>query len=318
LHDLIPLDAALPSALTAAEIDATMAYAAAEKSAATRRAYSADWAHFAAWCDACSACRLPAHQGIVAAYLSHLANTGRKASTIGRRAAAIADRHKAAGYEPPTNAEGVKATLRGIRRSIGTARAGKAPATHDLVGQMLAACPETLRGLRDRSLLAFGFATAMRRSELVAPCVEDLSETAEGYRVLIRRSKTDQEGQGQTIAVPHGYRLRPVEHLKRWLEAAGISSGPLFREVSRGCVGEQALTSQVVALRIKRLAKLAGLDPATLSAHSLRSGYITSAARSGASIWKLADQSRHRSLDTLRRYVRDGQLFVEHSRAAFL
>jgi integrase len=318
MHDLVPLELIPPGALTAAEIDAAIAYAVAEKSAATRTAYASDWQDFTAWCLARSATPLPAHQGLVAAYLSHLAQSGRKASTIGRRAAAIADRHKAAGYEKPTNAEGVKATLRGIRRSIGSASMGKAPATHDLVGQMLAACPETLRGLRDRALLAFGFATAMRRSELVALCVEDLTETAEGYRVLIRHSKTDQEAQGQTIAVPHGYRRRPVEHLKRWLEAAGIRSGPLFREVCRGCVGEQALTAQVVALRIKRLAKLAGLDPATLSAHSLRSGYITSAARSGASIWKLADQSRHRSLDTLRGYVRDGQLFVEHSGAAFL
>jgi integrase len=318
LHDLITIDAIPPGALSTAEIDATMAYAEAEKAAATRTAYAADWKDFAAWCAARAATPLPAHQGLVAAYLSALAQSGRKASIIGRRAAAIAHRHKLAGHEPPTNGEGVKTTLRGIRRSIGTARLQKAPATHDLVGQMLAACPDNLRGLRDKALIAFGFATAMRRSELVALTVEDLTWVEDGVRVLIRRSKTDQEGEGQCIAVPHGYRLRPVEHLKRWLEAAAISSGPLFREVSRGRVGEQALTAQVVALRTKRLAKLAGLDPATLSGHSLRSGYITSAARSGASIWKLADQSRHRSLDTLRGYVRDGQLFVEHSGAAFL
>jgi len=121
MHDLIILPQSLPSALTPAEIDATMAFAAAEKSAATRRAYATDWRDFAAWAAARGATPLPAHQGLVAAYLSDLAQSGRKASTIGRRAAAIGYRHKLAGHEPPTNAEGVKATLRGIRRTIGTA-----------------------------------------------------------------------------------------------------------------------------------------------------------------------------------------------------
>jgi hypothetical protein len=137
LHDLIPLGPALPGALTTAEIDATMAYAEAEKALATRQAYAS----------------VPAHVGIVASYLSGLADSSRKASTIGRRAAAIGYHHKMAGHEPPTNHEGVKATLRGIRRTIGTARAGKAPATADLIGQMLAICSDTMIGKRDRALL---------------------------------------------------------------------------------------------------------------------------------------------------------------------
>jgi hypothetical protein len=125
LHDLIPIDAVPPGALSTAEIDATMAYAEAEKAAATRAAYASDWRQFAIWCHARAATPLPAHVGIVAAYLSHLAQSGLKASTIGRRAAAIGHRHKLAGYEPPTNGEGVKAVLRGIRRTIGTARTAK-------------------------------------------------------------------------------------------------------------------------------------------------------------------------------------------------
>jgi integrase len=209
--------------------------------------------------------------------------------------------------------------MRVIRRSIGTAPAKKAPATADLIAAMLATCRDDPRGLRDRALIAFGFASAMRRSELVALQVEDLTETSEGYRVLIRRSKTDQEGQGATIAIPIGSRLRPVEAVRCWLEAAAITSGPLFRRIDpQGRVTDAPLTAHSVALRVKRRALLAGFDRAQLSGHSLRSGFITSAARHGASIWKLADQSRHRSMDTLRGYVRDGQLFQDHAGEAFL
>jgi site-specific recombinase XerC len=220
VHDLITLDPLPPGALTIAEIDATMAYAEAEKSAATRAAYASDWRDFAAWCVLRGATSLPAHQGIVAAYLSSLADQGRKASTIGRRAAAISYHHKMAGHEPPTNQEAVKAVLRGIRRTIGAVAQGKSPATADVLTAMLALCPATLAGHRDRALLALGFAGAFRRSELVALDIADLTEVPDGLRVRIRRSKTDQEGQGAEIAIPRGYRLRPVEAVQTWLAAA--------------------------------------------------------------------------------------------------
>ena len=164
--------------------------------------------------------------GIVAAYLSSLADSGRKASTIGRRAAAIGYHHKMAGHEPPTGSEAVKAVLRGIRRTIGSAKQGKAPATADLIGQMVALCPDNMIGKRDRALLCLGFAGAFRRSELCALEVADLTEVPDGLRILIRRSKGDQEGQGQEVAIPRGYKLRPVEAVQTWLAAAEISSGP--------------------------------------------------------------------------------------------
>ena len=152
MHDLVPADLALPpiGMLSEAEVDATMAYAEAEKSLATRRAYASDWRDFGAWCASRGATTLPAHVGIVAAYLSSLADSGCKASTIGRRAASIGYHHKLAGHEPPTNQEGVKVVLRGIRRTIGTARAGKAPATADVLMQMVALCPDNMIGRRDR------------------------------------------------------------------------------------------------------------------------------------------------------------------------
>jgi integrase len=318
MHDLITIEPSI-GALTTSEIDATMAYAAAEKSHATHRAYAFDWKNFEVWCLARGACSLPAHQGLVAAYLSHLAQSGRKASTIGRRAAAIGHKHKLAGYEPPTTSEGVKAVIRGIRRTIGAAKQGKAPATADLIGKMLALCGDTVIGKRDRALLAFGFAGAFRRSELCALEVADLTETPDGLMVLIRRSKGDQEGQGQEVAIPRGYRLRPVEAVQTWLTAAEISQGPVFRAVARGSrISDAPLMPDSVARIVKGYAVRVGLDPAGYSGHSLRSGFLTSAAETGASIWKLSEVSRHKSLDTLRGYVRRVDLFKEYAGAAFL
>jgi site-specific recombinase XerD len=201
LHELIPLGPSL-GGLTLAEIDSTIIDAAAEKSAATLRAYGFDFPDFSAWCLGRGHCPLPAHYGHVAAYLSGLADQGRKASTIGRRAAANGHRHKLAGHPSPLANEGVKAVLRGVRRLIGVAKAGKAPATADIIGQMVKLCPNSLIGARDRALLAFGFAGAFRRSELCAPEVCDLTEIPDGLRVLIRRSKGDPGGQGQEVAIP--------------------------------------------------------------------------------------------------------------------
>ena len=275
-----------------------------------------DWRDFAAWCALRGATALPAHVGIVAAYLSGLADSGRKASTIGRRAAAIGYHHKMAGHEPPTGSEGVRAVLRGIRRTIGSAKQGKAPATADLIGQMVALCPDNMIGKRDRALLCLGFAGAFRRSELCALEVADLTEVPDGLRILIRRSKGDQEGQGQEVAIPRGYKLRPVEAVQTWLAAAEISSGPVFRAVTRGGrVSCEALADDSAARIVKRYARRVGLDPASYGGHSLRSGFLTVAAESGASIWKLSAQSRHKSLDTLRGYIRSADLFKEQAGA---
>jgi len=166
----------------------------------------------------------------------------------------------------------VKSVMRGIRRAIGAAPKQKAPATADLIRAMLDACPDTLQGKRDRALLALGFAGAFRRSELVALKVADLAEVPDGLRVTIRRSKTDQEGLGQEIAIPRGYRLRPVEAVQAWLAAAEISSGPVFRPVLKGGrVQAEPLTAHSVAAIVKRYAELAGLDPEQFAGHS---GYV--------------------------------------------
>jgi integrase len=169
-------------------------------------------------------------------------------------------------------------------------------------------CPN--EGLRK----LFGFASAMRRSELAALDVEDIEETADGLRVTIRRSKTDQEGHGDVIAVPRGTIACPVAALKAWLEAATITEGSVFRPIAKGeRVQAARLTDRSVAAIVKAHAAQVGLDPAAFAGHSLRSGFLTSAAARGASIFKMADQSRHKSMDTLRGYVRDAEIFKDHA-----
>lgn len=301
------------------DLDAAGAFLAAEKATSTQRAYRSDFRIFKAYCDARGLAALPAHPDAVMAFLAAEAKGGAKASTLGRRVAAIRYAHKVAGYEPPTNRETVKATMRGIRRTIGTAKVQKAPATADLLRTMLDACPDTLRGKRDRAILALGFAGAFRRSELVALTVADLSEVADGYRVLIRHSKTDQEGAGQEIAIPRGARLRPVEAVLAWLQAAGITEGPVFRAINRGGrVGTVPLSADSVADLVKAYAKRTGLDADAFAGHSLRSGFLTSGAEAGANVFKLMEVSRHKSVDTLRAYVRRADLFKNHGGAAFL
>jgi len=294
-------------------------FAKASKSAATRRAYQVDAADFVAWCAHHGLEPLPAQVDTIAAYLAYLARSGLRASTITRRCAGIRYMHRMAGLESPTSSEAIKAVLAGIRRSIGTAATRKAPATAETVRTILAEMPADLRGLRDRALLLLGFAGALRRSELVALDVEDLEETAEGLLVRIRRSKTDQEGAGDFVSIPHGSRLRPVAGVRAWLEAAGITEGPIFRSIKKGgSVTLERLSDRSVAHVIKQRAEAAGFDPNVFSGHSLRAGFVTSALHHGADILRVMDVTRHREVSTLKTYDRRAKAFKQHAGEAFL
>jgi site-specific recombinase XerD len=307
----------LPAAL-GPDLAAAIDLAKAEKAASTRKAYGTDYRLFKAWCDAKGVSSLPAAPETVAAYIAAEAQTA-KPSTISRRVAAIRYAHKLAGIQTPTDAEGVKATMRGIRRTFGSARNKKAPAVAAKMLGMVATAPDSLTGLRDRALLLLGFAGAFRRSELVALDVVDLEETETGMLVTIRGSKTDQERQGETIAIARGDIACPVKALREWLDAAGIEAGPLFRPINKaGTVAACRLTCRSVANIVKAYAGRAGFDASTFSGHSLRSGFLTSAAGKGASIFKMMDVSRHKSVDTLRGYVRDAELFKDHAGAGLL
>jgi site-specific recombinase XerD len=290
----------------------------AEKAPSTRKAYATDVRLFAVYCDARGVSALPALPETVAAYLASEAQSA-KPSTLSRRLAAIRYAHKLAGLDTPTDQEGVRATMRGIRRTLGASRNKKTPAVAPQVVRMVADMPAGLIGLRDRALLLLGFAGAFRRSELVALDVADVAETESGLLVTIRGSKTDQERQGETIALARGRMACPVQALRAWLDAAAIEGGPIFRPINRGgTVRDSRLTCRSVANIVKAGAEPAGLDRAFYSGHSLRSGFLTSAAGNGASIFKMMDVSRHKSVDTLRGYVRDAELFKDHAGAGLL
>jgi len=291
-------------ALPVADLDRAASYAKQDKAPATRAAYRSDFAGFRAWCLTRGVASLPAAPETVAGFLASEAESGLAASTISRRCAAIRYAHKLAGHEPPTNNEAVKATLRGIRRTLGAAPARKAPAVAEIMRDMAHATPAGLKGLRDRALLLLGFGGAFRRSELVALDVADLEETEDGLRVTIRRSKTDQEGIGTTIAIVRGGASCPVKALRAWLNAAGIAEGAVFRPVRKGGkVLDRRLTAKSVCDLVKAYAQHVGLDGAAFGAHSLRSGFLTSAARRGASVFKMRDVSRHKSMDALQAYT---------------
>ena len=210
--------------------------------------------------------------------------------------------------------------MAGIRRSRAAPPAQKAAADADVLRDMLRACAgEKLRAVRARAVLAIGFAGAFRRSELVALRVEDIRRDAEGIRVVIRRSKADQEGEGATVAIPHGDRLRPVAALDAWLAAARVAEGFVFRRIGRaGQVTDEPMSDRAVARLVQAVARAAGYDPALFGGHSLRAGFITSAARTGASIFKIQEISRHRSLQVLAGYVRDAQVYRDHAGSGFL
>jgi site-specific recombinase XerD len=274
-------DIVTPATL-AAEVDAARAMAADAEADATRRAYRSDFSIFAAWCRMRGVSPMSAPAEHVAAFLASQHEDGTKPSTLRRRVAAIRFAHRLAACETPTDAQLVKRTMKRICSAAGIRPDRKAPATAARITDMLAAVPDTLAGKRDRALLALGFAAALRRSELVALTVEDLQEAPGGIRVLIRHSKTDQMGAGQEVAVPAGGKLRPVEAVRTWLAAGGISTGPVFRSINKaGHIGTEALTDRTVADLAKRYAEAAGLDPDQFSGHSLRAGFLTSAAEAG-------------------------------------
>ena len=298
------------------------AYQQASKADATVRAYTSDARAFQAWCQRYGFRSLPASPKAVSGFLAAEAQAGRSASTIGRRLAAIGYAHKLAKAPDPTDDEDVRATMKGIRRRAGVAPVQKAAATAEILAALLMRTPDTLAGKRDRALLALGFAGAFRRSELVALDVADLVEDPEGLRVRVRRSKTDQEGRGLEKAIPHGRFIRPVALVRDWLDAAGIVEGPVFRPVSRSGNVRQGegvrLTTQAVADIVKRYCTAAGLDASAFGAHSLRAGYITTAAERGADLARIMDQSGHRDPRTVVGYIRRANAFKGHSGSGFL
>lgn len=281
----------------------------------TLRAYKADWADFSAWCEKYRRSTLPALPDTVAYYLADRSQE-LKTSTLQRRLATIAEAHRAAGHESPNKSAQVRLVWAGIRREKGTAQAHKKPTLTKHIREMIDHLPDNTLGARDRALILLGYAGAMRRSELVGLDVTDVALGDEGLVVMIRKSKTDQVKEGRKVGIPFGEHEEtcPVRAVLNWIEEAEIEEGPLFRSVNRhGHVMETRLSDRAVANVVQRSLVAAGRSARGFAAHSLRAGLITQAAMAGVSERAIQDQSGHKSLAVMRRYIRDGSLFRENA-----
>ena len=287
-----------------AEELASRARAYAEKSLAknTRRAYAADWRVWSAWCTARGQPELPATPETVAAYLVEHAGV-RKVSTLGRHLTTIRRAHGAADLADPTDDERVRAVWMGIRREHGVARTKKRALVANDVRLLLSEMDNDVAGIRDAALLCVGLATGMRRAELAALTVEDLTWPKQGVIVRLQRSKTDQEGLGRSISLHYGRDgTCPVVALKRWLEVAGIEDGKIWRQLRYGRVlGPMA--AQSIARMLKRRAA-AGLDESQVSGHSLRAGHVTQRYQGGDDAGDIMETTGHTKMETMLGYKR--------------
>jgi integrase len=288
-------------------------YLASATALGTRRAYQSDLGHFLGWGGS-----IPSSPDQVASYLADHAQKLR-AATLRRRVVALGLAHTTQGHPNPCASDLVRVTLRGIRRTHGSEQRQVAPAICEDILAMVRGL-SGLKGIRDRALLLLGFAGAFRRSELVALNVTDLEFVERGLIVHLRRSKTDQEGVGRKIAIPHGRgAVCAVQSVRDWLEASCIKEGAMFRPITRhGHMSQERLSGHAVAQIVKERAGAAGLKSDQYSGHSLRAGLITSAAQAGVSVWKIKAQSGHRTDAMVSRYVRDADLFTNNAAGAVL
>jgi len=304
---------------TALEAREAKEFATASKAANTRRAYRAAWSEFTTFCARRRLSPLPAEAQTVIAYITRLANSERnKPQTIAVKLAALSFAHKTAHRMDPTADESVKVVMAGIRRTLGVAPEKKSAISRDdLIAMVSTLDTCTLAGKRDRALLLVGFCGAFRRSELVALDVADMKAKGR-MTITVKRGKTDQEGQGLVKHFEDDGDVAPIAALRDWLDAAGIKSGAVFRQMDRwGNVRATRLTSQSVALVVKRAAQAADLDWRSMSGHSLRAGFVTAAYTGGARDLDICEQTGHKDTRTLREYYRaTGQGALSALRAA--
>jgi len=284
----------------------------------TLRAYESDWLDFYDWCAHAKLQALPAEPETIVNYINDLADNA-KANTVSRRLSAISENHKAASYldNNPCRSGLVRNALDAIKREKGTMQRGKSPVLMEDLQNMVVFFDTTdIAGIRDKALLLTGFMGAFRRSELVGIDIEDLTFTNEGVIILLAKSKGDQEGQGQYVAIPYSTSptLCAVASLKCWLEFSQLQSGPLFRPLTKNKqLRNQRLTNQSVALIVKKYIGLAGLNAADFSGHSLRRGFATSAAQHDVDERSIMQQTRHKSEKMVRRYIEQGNMFKNNA-----
>lgn len=295
--------------------DEAKKYLANSKAENTKRAYRNDWTQFSEWCEKNGFHDLPADPETIVYYITFLGKT-LKASSIKRKMTAISQRHETAGYPSPTKTALVKGVWDGIQRSIGIKEEGKDALWLDELRQMIQNIPqEKVIDVRNRALLVIGWAGALRRSELVQLNVEDISITRDGLILHLNKSKTDQKGEGQDVALPYGSNplTCPVRSLEDWLGASGLSEGPLFRRIDRHGNILGRMTPQSVRLIVKSCCEEVGLDPSRYGAHSLRSGFCSTAAKAGKPEHQIMKQTRHKRSDSLQRYIKKANLFDDNA-----
>ena len=292
------------------------------KSINTIRAYKSDFKDFGAFCVKNGFKPLPTDPKIVSLYLTHLSINDAKISTLKRRLVSIGVIHKLKGHYLDTKHPMIIENFMGIKRKKGSYQKGKKPILINHLKHIINAIDndttdETeIRKLRDKTIILLGFAGGFRRIELISIDFEDLEFVSEGVKIFIRRSKTDQFGEGMIKGLPYfdNQKFCPVWHLKKWLEVSKIKSGPIFKRFSKGLIlGKNRLTDQSVALFLKKYLSKAGIENQNYSGHSLRSGFATVSAESGADERSIMAMTGHKTTQMVRRYIKEANLFKNNA-----
>jgi len=286
----------------------------------TVRAYKSDFNDFGIFCTQNGFKSLPSEPKIVSLYLTHLSTKDAKMSTLKRRLVSIGVIHKLKGYYLDTKHPAIIENIMGIKRRKGSIQKAKKPILINSLKKIIDAIDQQnkkeIKKFRDRSIILTGFSGGFRRNELVSLDYDDLDFVPEGLKINIKRSKTDQFGEGFTKALPYfdSSQYCPVISLKKWLEISKITSGPVFRRFVKGSkLSVNRLTDQTVALIIKKYLNLAGIDSKNYSGHSLRSGFATSAAESGVEERSIMAMTGHKSTEMVRRYIIEANLFKNNA-----
>jgi site-specific recombinase XerD len=286
----------------------------------TIRAYKSDFNDFGLFCAQNGFKSLPSEPKIISLYLTHLSTKEVKMSTLKRRLVSIGVIHKLQGHYLDTKHPSIIENIMGIKRRKGSFQKGKKPLLINNLKQLINVIDkdinEEIMRVRDRSIILIGFSGGFRRNEIVSLDFDDLDFVSEGLKINIKRSKTDQFGEGSVKGLPYfdNSQYCPVLSVKKWIEISNIKSGPLFRRFSKGSkLTDNRLTDQTVALLIKKYLKLAGIESKNYSGHSLRSGFATSAAESGAEERSIMAMTGHKSTEMVRRYIKEANLFKNNA-----
>ena len=286
----------------------------------TVRAYKSDFNNFGLFCAKNGFKSLPTEPKIVSLYLTHLSTKNIKISTLKRRLVSIGVVHKLKGHYLDTKHPSIIENIMGIKRRKGSIQKAKKPILINDLKEIINVIDnqnnEEIKKLRDRTIILVGFSGGFRRNEITSLNYEDLDFVKEGVKVNIKKSKTDQFGEGLLKGIPYFDNLQycPVISLKKWIDVSNIYSGPLFRRFTKGSIlSVNRLSDQTVALLIKEYTKLAGIDNKNYSGHSLRSGFATSAAESGVEERNIMAMTGHKSSEMVRRYIKEANLFKNNA-----